>query len=119
MNTGKKRKVAPVAWMIIIGDGLHNFIDSLAIGAYSNSTIHRGVSTSLAMFCEELPPHDLGKDHYLKFFLYYLQFNLSMVVLVLRCQSFASYLSSARVLHKSINKVFTLSKPINLRVSVC
>lgn len=56
--------MAPVAWMIIIGDALHNFIDGLAIGAsYSNSTI-RGVSTSLAIFCEELP-HELGKNLYL------------------------------------------------------
>ena len=58
------KKVAPVAWMIIIGDSLHNFIDGLAIGAsYSSSTI-TGVSTSLAIFCEELP-HELGKNHYL------------------------------------------------------
>ena len=58
------KKVAPVAWMIIIGDGLHNFIDGLAIGAsYSSSTIN-GVSTSLAIFCEELP-HELGKNNYL------------------------------------------------------
>jgi len=60
VNTGGKGKVAPVAWMIILGDALHNFIDGLAIGAsYSSSTI-TGVSTSLAIFCEELP-HELGK----------------------------------------------------------
>ena len=98
--------MAPVAWMIIIGDALHNFIDGLAIGAsYSNSTI-RGVSTSLAMFCEELPPHELGKDHYLKIFLYYLQFNLSMVVLVLRCQSFElllTFLVHVCYINQSIN----------------
>ncbi|XP_068721180.1 metal cation symporter ZIP14-like isoform X1 [Montipora capricornis] len=57
-STGK-RKVAPVAWMIIIGDGLHNFIDGLAIGASFSTSTFDGVSTSLAIFCEELP-HELG-----------------------------------------------------------
>eukprot|EP00794_Sanderia_malayensis_P016746 gene16746-18440_t len=52
-------KVAPVAWMIILGDGLHNFIDGLAIGVSYTSNTVEGISTSLAIFCEELP-HELG-----------------------------------------------------------
>jgi len=52
-------RVAPVAWMIIIGDGLHNFIDGLAIGVSFTNNIVEGISTSLAIFCEELP-HELG-----------------------------------------------------------
>jgi len=52
-------RVAPVAWMIIIGDGLHNFIDGLAIGVSFTSNIVEGISTSLAILCEELP-HELG-----------------------------------------------------------
>lgn len=55
-----KKKIAPVAWMIIIGDGLHNFIDGLAIGASFSSSTLVGVSTALAIFCEELP-HELGE----------------------------------------------------------
>ena len=76
MNTGKKRKVSPVAWMIIIGDGLHNFIDGLAIGASYSSSTYFGISTSLAIFCEELP-HELGKNNYLmKISHYYLKIDL-------------------------------------------
>ena len=59
-ETVGKKKIAPVAWMIIIGDGLHNFIDGLAIGASFSSSTLVGVSTALAIFCEELP-HELGE----------------------------------------------------------
>ena len=55
----EKREVKPVAWMIVIGDGLHNFIDGLAIGASFSTSSLAGVSTSLAIVCEELP-HELG-----------------------------------------------------------
>uniref|UniRef100_A0A1I8GLX9 Zinc transporter ZIP10 n=1 Tax=Macrostomum lignano TaxID=282301 RepID=A0A1I8GLX9_9PLAT len=52
-------KVQPVAWMILLGDALHNFVDGLSIGvAFSRSTLS-GVSISLAVLCEELP-HELG-----------------------------------------------------------
>ena len=57
---GNLKDVAPVAWMIIFGDALHNFIDGLAIGASFTSTVFEGISTALAIFCEELP-HELGK----------------------------------------------------------
>ena len=51
--------VAPVAWMIIFGDSLHNFIDGLSIGAAFTESIMQGASISLAVFCEEFP-HELG-----------------------------------------------------------
>ena len=52
-------KVATVAWMIIFGDGVHNFIDGLSIGAaFSESTL-TGISVSAAVLCEEFP-HELG-----------------------------------------------------------
>lgn len=48
-----------VAWMVIMGDGLHNFTDGMAIGAAFSNNIAGGFSTALAVFCHELP-HELG-----------------------------------------------------------
>ncbi|XP_022804173.1 zinc transporter ZIP12-like isoform X2 [Stylophora pistillata] len=57
------KKISAVAWMIIIGDTLHNISDGLAIGAAfsdgGNSGVSGGISTSIAVFCHELP-HELG-----------------------------------------------------------
>ncbi|XP_078376478.1 metal cation symporter ZIP14-like isoform X1 [Oculina patagonica] len=56
-------KISTVAWMIIIGDTLHNISDGLAIGAAfsegGSSGVSGGISTSIAVFCHELP-HELG-----------------------------------------------------------
>lgn len=52
--------IATVAWMIIFGDGLHNFIDGLSIGAAFTDSILSGISVSVAVLCEEFP-HELGK----------------------------------------------------------
>ena len=58
-----------VAWLVLIGDGVHNFLDGLAIGvAFSESWpsgLHGGISTSIAIFCHELP-HELGKISFVK-----------------------------------------------------
>ncbi|XP_052800905.1 metal cation symporter ZIP14-like [Mya arenaria] len=54
-----RKPVAPVAWMIIFGDGIHNFIDGVSIGAAFTESILAGVSVSVAILCEELP-HELG-----------------------------------------------------------
>lgn len=55
----EKKPVATVAWMIIFGDGLHNLIDGLTIGAAFTESILAGISICVSVFCEELP-HELG-----------------------------------------------------------
>ncbi|XP_069790718.1 zinc transporter ZIP10 isoform X2 [Narcine bancroftii] len=51
--------ITNIAWMVIMGDGMHNFSDGLAIGAAFSASITGGLSTSIAVFCHELP-HELG-----------------------------------------------------------
>jgi zinc transporter ZupT len=58
--------IAAVAWMVIAGDGVHNFSDGLAIGAAFSESLSSGLSTSLAVFCHELP-HELGEFPFRKF----------------------------------------------------
>lgn len=55
-----KHGVASVAWVLLAGDALHNFVDGMAIGAgYTENTL-TGLSVTLAVICEELP-HELGR----------------------------------------------------------
>lgn len=51
--------LSAVVWMIILGDGLHNFTDGMAIGAAFSNSIAGGFSTAVAVFCHELP-HEIG-----------------------------------------------------------
>ncbi|XP_015519951.1 zinc transporter foi isoform X1 [Neodiprion lecontei] len=51
--------MSSVAWMVIMGDGLHNFTDGMAIGAAFAANIPGGFSTAIAVLCHELP-HELG-----------------------------------------------------------
>ncbi|XP_061471157.1 zinc transporter ZIP5 [Rhineura floridana] len=51
--------IADIAWMVILGDGIHNFTDGLAIGTAFSDGISSGLSTTVAVFCHELP-HELG-----------------------------------------------------------
>lgn len=55
------KHVAPVAWMILLGDAVHNFIDGVSLGAAFTKSVAAGVSVSVAIVCEELP-HELGKQ---------------------------------------------------------
>ncbi|PNF42925.1 hypothetical protein B7P43_G11841, partial [Cryptotermes secundus] len=54
-----KDAAGSVAWMVIMGDGLHNLTDGLAIGAAFSGDTVAGFATALAVLCHELP-HELG-----------------------------------------------------------
>ncbi|XP_055957046.1 zinc transporter ZIP12-like [Patella vulgata] len=55
----KKKNLNHLALMIIIGDGIHNFADGLAIAAAFTQSLTEGVGVTIAVFCHELP-HELG-----------------------------------------------------------
>lgn len=52
-------KIATIAWLIIIGDAVHNFADGLAIGSAFCTSLQDGVTTSISVLLEELP-HEIG-----------------------------------------------------------
>jgi len=61
-NQGGLSSISSVAWMIILGDGIHNFIDGVSIGAGFTQSTLTGVSISLAIIFEEFP-HELGQNN--------------------------------------------------------
>lgn len=52
-------KTKSFMFMIITGDGLHNFFDGIAIGVSYGGSLAVGLSTSIAILCHELP-HEIG-----------------------------------------------------------
>jgi len=59
-QAGSQSGAKSVIYMIVTGDGLHNFFDGLAIGiAFAAGGIGGGISTSVAVLCHELP-HEVG-----------------------------------------------------------
>ncbi len=84
-----KTSIAHVAWMVIVGDGFHNFSDGLAIGAAFAASYTSGISTAIAVFCHELP-HELGMlvffDYsqytHLRFHNFFISFPITMLLQV-------------------------------------
>ena len=52
-------KIKHFVFMILFGDGVHNFIDGLAIGASFLISVPVGIATSLAVILHEIP-HEIG-----------------------------------------------------------
>ncbi|KAL5967591.1 Metal cation symporter ZIP8 [Taenia solium] len=51
----KFSKIAPVAWMILFGDGFHNFMDGMTIGVGFTESPTIGIALTLSIIFEELP----------------------------------------------------------------
>ncbi|XP_041039291.1 zinc transporter ZIP4 isoform X1 [Carcharodon carcharias] len=56
-HSNKGLRVLP--YMIVIGDGIHNFADGLALGVAFSVSWKAGLATTLAVLCHELP-HEMG-----------------------------------------------------------
>jgi len=58
--------IKPLAWLIILGDGIHNFTDGLAIGGAISQSLSLGLSTAIAVIFHEIP-HEFGKAYQLEY----------------------------------------------------
>uniref|UniRef100_A0A1L8DEX8 Putative zinc transporter n=1 Tax=Nyssomyia neivai TaxID=330878 RepID=A0A1L8DEX8_9DIPT len=58
-KVSKEKPLTPLAIMVILGDGLHNLTDGLAIGSSFAADPIMGMTTAFAVLCHELP-HELG-----------------------------------------------------------
>ena len=53
------KNLKSVGWLCLVGDGVHNFLDGVAIGATFAKDINQGWQVTVAIFAEEFP-HELG-----------------------------------------------------------
>ena len=54
-GTCKEVKVKPMGYLILIGDGLHNFIDGIVLGAAYMADFNLGLITTVAIIAHEIP----------------------------------------------------------------
>lgn len=57
------QQIAAVAWMVLLGDAIHKFVDGLSVGAAFTENITTGLTLAISVLCEELP-HELGMSLY-------------------------------------------------------
>ncbi|XP_050409169.1 metal cation symporter ZIP14 [Patella vulgata] len=55
----KTSLVSTVAYIIVVGDGLHKFVDGLSVGAAFSENLLTGMTVAVAMICEEIA-HEIG-----------------------------------------------------------
>ncbi|PIK56844.1 putative zinc transporter ZIP10-like [Apostichopus japonicus] len=51
--------ISSLAWVVVLGDALHNLCDGLVVGSAFVDSLTGGISTSIAIMCHEIP-HELG-----------------------------------------------------------
>ncbi|MEK7129453.1 MAG: ZIP family metal transporter [Patescibacteria group bacterium] len=58
-ETNHKRKEKPVAYLALVGDSVHNFLDGAIIAVAFLTSIPLGLTTTVAVIAHEIP-HELG-----------------------------------------------------------
>lgn len=52
--------ITSLAWVVVLGDALHNLCDGLVVGSAFVDSLTGGISTAIAIMCHEIP-HELGR----------------------------------------------------------
>jgi zinc and cadmium transporter len=55
MHKAGESHVHPISYLILIGDGIHNFIDGMIIGAVYLTNIPIGIATTISIIFHEIP----------------------------------------------------------------
>jgi zinc and cadmium transporter len=50
-----RQRILPLGWLVLISDGIHNFVDGILIGASYLVSIEVGIATTIAIVLHEIP----------------------------------------------------------------